>query len=266
MTAVKSLPDKDIIEYIEFADKLADAAALVTLQHFKQPVGIDNKLEGNNFDPVTIADRDAEAAIRALIEARYPDHGIIGEEHGSVREDAEFIWVLDPVDGTRAFISGVPTWGTLIALLHHREPVLGIIDQPYLKERYLGSPLGSSLNGTPISTRACASLDKAIISTIDPAMFSSVERPIWNAIEQEALLARFSLDCYAYAVLAAGFMDMVIESGMEIYDYMALIPVIRGAGGIVSDWQGNESELKGQIVASGDPALHAKIIKLTQGG
>ena len=255
-------------ELTTFAATLADAASEITLKYFKQDIGVDNKLAGDDFDPVTIADRDAETTIRKLIEAQYPDHGIIGEEHGTIRGGADFIWVLDPVDGTRAFICGVASWGTLIGLQYKGEPVLGVIDQPYLKERYIGSRLGSTLNGKPISTRDCPSMKTATVATTDPALFNADELAIWNDIIAEAKLTRYGLDCYAYAVLSAGFIDGVIEAGLKIYDMMALIPVIRGAGGTVTDWHGNPPVDKNgnchNLLAASSPALHSALLVKTK--
>jgi len=242
-------------EFTKFSDELANAAAAVTLEYFRQRLDIDDKIKHGKFDPVTEADRGAERAIRELIEARYPEHGIIGEEYGTKDANSPFTWVLDPVDGTRAFISGLPTWGTLIALLYNGEPVIGVIDQPYLKERYVGAPGIATLNGILIKTRACSALKNATLSTTDPDLFKGAEREAFDRVLSECQLVRYGLDCYAYAIVASGHMDLVIESGLELYDMMALIPVIKGAGGAVSDWKSDMPGASGHLLAVGDAGI-----------
>ncbi|MFC4349048.1 histidinol-phosphatase [Kordiimonas lipolytica] len=258
------LSKDQVDELCAFACKLADAAAEITLSYFRQPIGVDDKDKGDGFDPVTKADQGAEKAIRALIEEHYPDHGIFGEEFGIKEAAGPFEWVLDPVDGTRAFISGLPTWGTLIALRHNGEPVIGVIDQPYIKERYLGWPGGATLNDMPIKTRACPSLDKATLSSTDPGLFKGVERDRFDTLLREIRLVRYGLDCYAYAVMAAGHMDMVVESGLKPYDMMALIPVIRGAGGSATNWEGEAPGDCGRLLALGDPTLLEQVMDILQ--
>lgn len=245
-----------------FAATLADAAAAVTLQYFKSPIGVDNKLSGDAFDPVTEADQGAERAIRALIDTTYPDHDIFGEEYGRSDKGSDFEWVLDPIDGTRAFISGLPSWGTLIALKYKGVPVIGVIDQPYLRERYIGWTAGATLNGKPISTRNCKALASATLSTTDPDLFQESERPVFDKVLNNSRLVRYGLDCYAYAIVAAGHMDIVIESGLKPYDMMALIPVVRGAGGIVTNWEGDAPGDCGRLVAAGDTSLHAEALSI----
>ena len=251
-------------EFTKFSNELADAAATVTLKYFRQRLDIDDKIKHGKFDPVTEADRGAERAIRELIEARYPEHGIIGEEYGTKDANRPFTWVLDPVDGTRAFISGLPTWGTLIALLYNGEPVVGVIDQPYLKERYVGVPGMATLNGTPIKTRVCSTLKNATLSTTDPDLFKGAEREAFDRVLGECQLVRYGLDCYAYAIVASGHMDLVIESGLELYDMMALIPVIKGAGGAVSDWKSDVPGVSGHLLAVGDASILAETEKLLE--
>jgi myo-inositol-1(or 4)-monophosphatase len=254
------LPAETTIEEMKgFINRLADAAAGVTLEYFRQKIDIDDKVKNGLFDPVTEGDRGAEAAIRALIDSEYPDHNIIGEEYGIKEGQSDFTWVLDPIDGTRAFISGLPTWGTLIALLYKGEPIMGIIDQPYLKERYLGAPDGSTLNGEPIKTRTCKALSSATLSTTDPDLFKGAERAAFDKILSNVKLVRYGLDCYAYAIVASGHMDLVVESGLESYDMMALIPVIRGAGGAVSNWCGDTPNDSGHLLAVGDAELMPEV-------
>lgn len=242
------------------------ASAAVILPLFRSDHGLEDKGAGKNlpreshaaFDPVTQADRGAEAAIRALISAHFPDHGVIGEEYGEDRPDAEFVWVLDPVDGTRAFISGLPLWTTLIALRHQGRPVLGAIGQPFLDEIFVGHAGGSRLvsrgQTTPLKVRACADLTDAVIATTDAdACFDGAERGAWLQVRAAAKLARLGCDAYAYAMVAMGKMDMVIEAGLQSWDIEAAIPVIEGAGGLVTDWRGQPvGQNGGQIVISGD--------------
>jgi len=258
-----SLSNAETEELKAFACTLADAAAEVSLKYFRQPVTVENKLSDGGFDPVTQADRGAEKAIRNLIEAQYPNHQIFGEEFGRKITDSPFEWVLDPIDGTRAFISGLPTWGTLIGLRYNGEPVIGVIDQPYMGERYLGWTTGATLNGKPIRTRPCPNLSSATLSTTDPDLFTGNERPLFDQILSESKLVRYGMDCYAYAILSSGFLDVVMESGLELYDMMALIPVVRGAGGSASGWSGESPGPSGRLLAVGDPALAEKLLKIT---
>ena len=244
--------------HLALAEALADAAGAVVRRYFRQKIAVDDK---SDLTPVTIADREAEAAMRQLIEARFPAHGIIGEEHGRLRPDAEHVWVLDPIDGTKSFISGIPLFGTLIALTQRGRPVLGVIDQPILRERWLGAAgRATTLNGAPVRTRACASLSAAtLFSTAPEIMFKGADAAGFARLRGAVKLARNGADCYAYAQLASGFIDLVVEAGLKPYDYCALVPVIEGAGGIVTDWQGGALDLRsdGRVVACGDPRLAA---------
>jgi inositol-phosphate phosphatase/L-galactose 1-phosphate phosphatase/histidinol-phosphatase len=243
------------------AAELADAAGEVVRRHFRQPVEIIDK---DDASPVTIADREAESAMRRLIARRFPDHGVLGEEHGPDRIDAEWVWVLDPIDGTKSFISGVPLFGTLVALLHQGRPVLGVLDQPISRERWLGVQGRPTIfNGQPVKTRACAELARAAIFSTTPAMFDAVDRPRFDAIADQAKLVRFGADCYAYGLVASGFVDAVIEGSLKPYDYCAHVPIIEGAGGVVTDFSGQVPGLgsDGRIVAAGDRALHALLIE-----
>ena len=261
------LPDKmpldeaKTVELSQFAAKLAEAAAEVSLKHFRQSIDVDNKLGDTGFDPVTLADRGAEAAIRKLIEETYSDHAIHGEEYGFKETDSPFEWVLDPIDGTRAFISGLPTWGTLIGLKYEGVPVIGVIDQPYMKERYVGWTTGAELNGKPIKTRSCSSLANATISTTDPDLFNEADRKKFDNILKQSRLVRYGLDCYAYAIVASGFMDAVLETGLQPYDMMALIPVVRGAGGVATSWSGGAPGPNGELLAVGDKGLADTILE-----
>ncbi len=246
-----------------FLHKLADAADAMTMQHFRAGYKVDNKLE-EGFDPVTIADKSAEEAIRAILEAERPDHGIIGEEYGKTREQAENVWVLDPVDGTRAFICGIPVWGTLIGLRNNGKATQGIMSQPYNSERFWGNCEEAFMTGPlgerPLRTRSCASLSEAIITTTDPILFNETERPVWEEINAQARLTRYSTDCYGYAMVAAAGFDAVIEAGMNTYDILALIPIIEGAGGFVTNWSGGNAADGGQVLATGDKRLHDELL------
>lgn len=261
------LTDKELDTLCDFAGDLATVASAVTLEHFRSGVGVDNKLDGNAFDPVTIADRDAEAAIRALIETHYPDHGIVGEEHGQKPGSSELYWVLDPIDGTRSFISGVPLWGTLIALNDGTAPVIGVMDQPYLKERYLGRPGSAHFirgdKAVRLQTRECASLSEAALGCTDPAMFiDKAEYAAFSEVRSKTRLTRYGADCYFYCLVAAGHADLVIEASLQPYDIQALIPIVEGAGGIVTTWEGGDPQEGGRIIAAGDARVHAEALNI----
>ena len=251
-------PDK-LAELDAFLIELNRAAAGAILPLFRADHGLENKLHGG-FDPVTEADKGAERAIRALIAKRYPEHGIIGEEYGEDRPDAEFVWVLDPVDGTRAFIAGLPLWTTLIGLRHEGVPVLGSIGQPYLEEIYIGGPatgsrLISRAGETPLRVRPCPKLTDAIICTTDPAILTGPELGSWTQVRAAARLARLGLDAYGYAMVAMGKMDLALDTGLKVWDVEAVIPVIQGAGGVVTDWYGRPARTdSGKFAFAGDSA------------
>lgn len=247
-------------EYETFAIDLARAAGRVTLPFFRGTYDQDDKGGPGAFDPVTEADRAAEAEIRRLIAARYPDHGVIGEEYGEDRPDAEHVWVLDPIDGTRAFIAGLPLWTTLIALRSQGTPEVGVIAQPYLDEIFIGGPSGARLvrssGETSLKTRSCEKLTDAFISTTDPDIFTGAELGAWTQVRAAARLARLGCDAYAYAMVAAGRMDLVAETSLKVWDWSALMPVVEGAGGRVTDWLGGApAEADGRILAVGDARL-----------
>ena len=253
-----ALAPETLSEFDAFALSLNAASADVILPLFRADHGLEDKNVGGPLDPVTEADKGAERAIRQLIAQRYPHHGVIGEEYGEDRPDAEFVWILDPVDGTRAFIAGLPLWTTLIGLWHEGQPVLGSIGQPFLDEIYIGSQAqGSRLiargRETPLRVRECPKLTDAVIATTDPDILTGAEFGSWTQVRAAARLARFGCDAYAYAMVAAGTMDMVIESGLKVWDIDAAVPVIEGAGGLASDWTGKRVGRKGgQLVLAGD--------------
>ncbi len=246
---------------LPFALELAAAAAPETLRHFRSAGAVENKSTEGHIDPVTAGDRGAEAAMRRLIETHFPGHGVIGEEYGSQGTDREFVWVLDPIDGTRAFVLGLPIWGTLIGLLHDGRPVAGVMAQPFVDDLFFGSAAGAFLrrgdDTKPLAVRSGRALDQASIATTTPQLFSADERPRYNALESACGLVRYGTDCYAYALLAAGHIDLVVESGLKPFDIVALIPIIEAAGGIVTNWVGGNAASGGQILAAGDAALHA---------
>lgn len=248
-----------LAELDAFLIELNRAAAEAILPLFRGEHGLSNKYDVG-FDPVTEADKGAERAIRARIAQRYPDHGVIGEEYGEDRPDAEFVWVLDPVDGTRAFIAGLPLWTTLIGLRFQGSPVLGSIGQSYLGEIYIGHAGGSRLvtahGSRPLKVRPCPELTSAIIATTDPeGCFTGAELGAWTQVRAAARLARLGCDAYAYAMVAAGTMDMVIEAGLKSWDIEAAIPLIAGAGGLTTNWRGEPvGRHGGQIAIAGDRA------------
>ncbi len=256
------LPDLE-----NFLHALCDAADAQTLARFRVGLAVENKLQGG-FDPVTLADREAEAAIRRLIEARFPGHGIVGEEQGAVRADAEYCWIIDPVDGTRSFICGLPTWGTLIGLMRNGQPVAGIMAQPFTAERFVGVPDGAyySRNGgrKPMTTRKTARLADALLMTTTPFLFAPPDIARYQAVERACKLARYGFDCYAYAMVAAGQVDLVVESSLQSYDIAPLITVIEKAGGIVSTWDGGSPVNGGRIIAAANAAIHAEALALLQ--
>jgi myo-inositol-1(or 4)-monophosphatase len=247
-------------ELRRFAFDLADASAKAIQPWFRSTLAVDDK-GGRVYDPVTEGDRAAERAMRELIRRRYPGHGILGEEEASVEGTCGLTWVLDPIDGTRAFITGLPLWGTLIALNDGSRPVLGVMNQPFTGERYWGAPGGAWRNGERLRTRACPSLAQARIMSTSPQLFDTPERlAAFQSVAADAQLVRYGGDCYAYCMVASGFVDAVIEAGLKPYDVQALIPILEGAGGRMTAWDGGDPQHGGTVVACGDPALHAQLV------
>lgn len=251
-------------EYELFAVELAREAARVSLPYFRGDYAQSDKGGAGAFDPVTEADQEAEAALRRLIAARYPDHGVIGEEYGEDRPDADHVWILDPIDGTRAFIAGLPLWTNLIALRTGGRPAVGVIAQPYLDEIFLGGPSGARLlrgdTETALAVRPCPRLNDALIATTDPDLFTGAELGAWTQVRAAARLARLGCDAYAYAMLAAGRIDLVAESALKVWDWSALVPVIEAAGGAVSNWRGEAPDGSGQILAVGDVGIREQAL------
>jgi len=251
---------------IAVAEHAADAARRETLAYFRGTgLGTENK-SATGFDPVTLADRAAERAIRAVIEAARPDDAILGEEEAARPGSSGLTWVIDPIDGTRAFLSGTPTWGVLIALSDATGPRLGLIDQPYIGERFLGAPGLATLTGPtgarPMATRETAALEDAVLFTTFPEVGSAEEGAAFHALAGQCRLTRYGMDCYAYGLLAAGQIDLVVEAGLQPYDICAPIAVIEAAGGIVTDWTGGPAHGGGRVLAAANPAIHAQALAI----
>jgi len=266
MTALSTLPSGfDIAKIEAVLIEAAEAAAERTLPLFRTPIAVDNKLAAG-FDPVTEADRGAETAIRAVIEKHFPDHAIIGEEWGS-SGTSDFTWIIDPVDGTRAFISGAPVWGTLIGLAYRDVAIAGLMSQPFIGETFLGLPGRASYRrggiDQTIRVSGLTELDAAKVFTTTPNLFRTPElMGKWRAIESATRLQRFGMDCYGYALLAAGQADLVIEPFLQTYDIAALVPIIREAGGAIACWDGSEPTAGGNVVAAASPQLLEKALNL----
>ena len=255
--------------FIDFAHVLADSSADAILPYFRKPLSVTNKA-GAGFDPVTPADRAAERAIRKAIKARFPQHGIIGEEYADVAGEGRYRWLIDPIDGTRAFITGSPLWGTLIGLLDGPTPVLGLMNQPFTGERFWSEGRTSRLRGPDgkvrrLKTRACARLADATLTSTHPDLFSTAEAARFRAVKGRARMTRFGGDCYGYCLLAAGFVDLILEAGLKPYDIVPLIPIIESAGGIVTTWDGAPAAQGGRIIAAGDARVHAEALALLGG-
>jgi histidinol phosphatase-like enzyme (inositol monophosphatase family) len=248
-----------------FFRKMAEAAAGETMPRFRQQGAVSNKLK-SGFDPVTEADREAEKAIRAVIKAQYPDHGILGEEFGVENGSSRHIWVIDPIDGTRSFISGLPLWGTLVGLTVDGEAVAGMMAQPFTGELFYANESGSHYEGPngkrSLATRKTVALEDATLCTTTPALFLGGRRDAYNRLESAVQLPRYGTDCYAYAMVAAGHVDLVVEVGLQSYDIVALIPIIEKAGGMVTTWEGGPAENGGEIIAAATPELHEAAIKV----
>src|SRR5258707_866697 len=255
---------------LAFAHRLADATGELIRPYFRKRIEVADKGSAGFYDPVTEADRRAEETIRELIRMHYPHDGILGEEFGEVPGTSLYRWVLDPIDGTRAFIAGQPLRGQLLALEHQGRAVLGVLDQPFLRERFVGTEgqtLFSHAGGTSkLRTRSCPAFSDAVICTTHPMLhFREKEREQYFRIERACRLSRYGGDCYAYALIAMGFVDLVIETDLKRWDVAAIIPIIEGAGGVVSDWNGDSVTDGGNIVAAGDARVHAQAVKMLRG-
>ena len=257
----------EIDRRLDFAQQLADAAGDTIRPYFRKRIDVTDKGAAGFYDPVTEADARAEEIMRAMIAEAFPQDGILGEEMGEAAGTSGFRWVLDPIDGTRAFIAGQPLWGTLIGLEHEGTPVLGVLDQPYLRERFTGAGGKAELRHAgavlPLVTRACEKLADAVICTTHPMLhFGDEERELYWRVERACRLSRYGGDCYAYALVAMGFVDLVIETDLKRWDIAAIIPIVEGAGGIVTDWNGQPILDGGNILAAGDARVHAQALTI----
>jgi myo-inositol-1(or 4)-monophosphatase len=254
------------IDFAAFVDQLATVSGEAILPFFRTSLGIEDKGSSVGFDPVTAADRAAEAAMRALIKRSFPEHGIVGEEYGNERTNSEYVWVLDPIDGTKSFITGMPAWGSLIALTRNGAPVFGMMHQPFIRERFSGDGGAARYRGPAgereLHVRPCAGLSDAMMFTTSPRLMSAEDRAAFGRVEQAVRLSRYGGDCYAYCMLAAGHVDLVIETGLKPHDIVALIPIIEGAGGIVTNWEGGSAVKGGRVVAAGDERVHEAALKV----
>ncbi len=250
------------------AHTLADLSAKAIKPYFRKALAVSDKGGPDGFDPVTVADQAAERAIIRHLTRTFPDHGIVGEEYGALRPDARYRWVIDPIDGTRSFMMGLPTWGTLIGLMDGPDLMIGLMNQPFTGERFWATPSRANLRSADgktrrIKTRACASLDQAIFSSTHPDLFKGPrQRNIHGALKAATRMTRYGGDCYAYCLLAAGHIDVIVEPGLQAYDIAALIPIIAAAGGVVTTWTGSPATNGGDIVACGSPERHAEVLAL----
>jgi inositol-phosphate phosphatase/L-galactose 1-phosphate phosphatase/histidinol-phosphatase len=257
-------------DFVALAERLAAVAGDIVLRHFRRPIEIERKADES---PVTLADREAEAAMRALIAERFPDHGVVGEEQESTGAEAEYVWVVDPIDGTKRFISGHVQFGTLIGLLRNGAPLLGVIDMPAMGERWIGvagrPTTHRDRNGTrEARVRPCTGLDEAILFATSPHMFPGADFDAFERVRTRVKQPMYGGECYAYGLLALGFVDLVIEDTMGPYDYLPLVAVIEGAGGIITDWHGRPLGLDsdGRVLAAGDAGTHTAAIELLNAG
>ncbi|TYI95148.1 hypothetical protein E1A91_D02G257500v1 [Gossypium mustelinum] len=267
------LNDTQLDRFAEVGNKLADAAGEVIRGYFRKKFEI---LDKEDLSPVTIADQAAEESMVSIILENFPSHAVYGEEKGwrCKEESADYVWVLDPIDGTKSFITGKPVFGTLIALLKKGKPILGIIDQPVLRERWIGiSGRITTLNGQEVATRACTELSRAYLYTTSPHLFSGDANEAFARVRDKVKVPLYGCDCYAYALLASGYVDLVVESGLRPYDFLALIPVIEGAGGVITDWKGNHLHWEASstsratsfnVVAAGDKLIHQQALDALQ--
>ncbi len=258
MTKPVSIPD--------FLDELARLSGEAILPFFRSQTHVSDKRSEGAFDPVTEADRAAELVIRNRIRAMFPSHGIHGEEFDDHNTGAEFVWVIDPIDGTRAFICGLPVWGTLIGLTRNGVPAYGLMNQPYTRERFSGDGKSALLRGPmgerKLQTRACEGLSDAYLMTTSPHLFPGEAGERYRKVESGVKLARYGADCYAYAMLASGQVDLVIETGLKAVDIVPLVPIIEGAGGIITTWDGGPVRDGGSVIAAGDKRVHAAALHI----
>jgi len=251
--------------FVDLALKLADTAGPIVKRYFRSGTQISDKADAT---PVTAADREAESAMRALIAQAMPEAGVLGEEMGADRAEAEHVWVLDPIDGTKSFVTGKPLFGTLIALTERGRPIVGVIDQPVLGERWVGVAGRASLfNGREIRTRPCASLTSAWLYATTPDMFTGANEAAWTRLAEAVKFPLYGADCYAYGLLAAGWTDLVCEAALKPYDWCALVPIIEGAGGRITDWEDRPLTIAsdGRVLAAGDARMHKAALERLRG-
>jgi myo-inositol-1(or 4)-monophosphatase len=256
------------VDFSAFVDELARVSGDAILPFFRTALGVENK-SASGFDPVTAADRAAEAAMRTLIQGTFPEHGIVGDEFGPEHSDADYVWFLDPIDGTKSFISGMPAWGTLIGLARAGKPVFGLMHQPFTREHFTGDGQAAHYRG-PVGARGlhvrpCARVEDAILFTTSPLLMQGDDRVAFRRVEDRVRLSRYGGDCYAYCMLAAGHVDLVVETELKPHDLVPLIPIIEGAGGIVTTWAGEPAEAGGRVVAAGDRRVHAQALAILRG-
>jgi inositol-phosphate phosphatase/L-galactose 1-phosphate phosphatase/histidinol-phosphatase len=249
-------------EYVALGHRLADAAGAVIAKYFRSAFDVEHK---QDTSLVTIADRETEQAMRDILAAEAPEHGIEGEEFGTRNGDADWVWRLDPIDGTNSFVSGSPLFVTLIGLVHRGVPVLGIVDQPILAERWTASGAeATTLNGAPARVRPCGALSDALFYTSAPSYFDGGAEAILDDLVAAAKLTRYSADGYAFGLLASGHIDIVVEKGLQAHDYAAAFPVIENAGGVCTNWRGERPDMASDdhLIAAGDPAVHAQVLEI----
>jgi histidinol phosphatase-like enzyme (inositol monophosphatase family) len=263
--------EQDLLRWRDFALDVAVRAGAAILPHFREPIEIRDKGGARGYDPVTEADRGAETVIREGIAAAWPAHGIHGEEQGYAAGSAPYTWVIDPIDGTRSFILGQMHWATLIALRDATRPLVGVAHQPYVGESFVGvAGHGAEWRRgearRTLRTRRCGSVEEAVLAATTPDMFATLAAQAgFSRVRTRARLTRFGGDCYAYCLLAMGLIDIVVESSLQAYDVQALMPIVEGAGGVITTWRGGPCDHGGDVVACGDPALHERVLKLLAG-
>jgi len=254
------------IDFAAFVDELATASGEAILPFFRTSLGVEDKGSAAGFDPVTAADRAAESTMRALITRTFPEHGIVGEEYGNENTEAEFVWVLDPIDGTKSFITGMPAWGSLIALTRNGAPVFGMMHQPFIGERFCGDGGAAQYRGPAgeraLHVRPCAALADAMLFTTTPRLMNEADRAAFGRVEAAVKLSRYGGDCYAYCMLAAGLIDLIIETEIKPYDIVAIIPIVTGAGGIVTTWDNGPAQGGGRIIVAGDRRVHQAALEI----
>ena len=270
--AVTSARNSATRTHLDFAHELADISGEAILPYFRKPLAVKNKAGLVGFDPVTAADRAAERAIRKAVVQRFPDHGIVGEEYGTIAGEGRYRWVVDPIDGTRAFITGSPLWGTLIGLTDGEMPILGLMNQPFTGERFWSDGRQARWRGADgkarrIRTRACARLADAVLTTTHPDVFAApADAERFNGVRSRVRMTRYGGDCYGYCLLALGCIDIIVEAGLKTYDIVPLVPIIEGAGGVVTTWEGEPALEGGRIVAAGDRRVHEQALAILRGG